>query len=311
MDTLRISLFGQFRVQYNGYTLTEHYPRKQQELLCYLLLHRDRAHPRETLSSLFWDANSTAKSKKYLRQALWQLQNIADPQGALPNRELLLIDADWVRLNPAADLWLDVEVFERAFVRAQDVPGHRLDNLQAEALREAADLYTGDLLEGWFQDWCLYERERLQNTLFAILEKLVDFCEAHGTYEEGLAYGARILRFDQARERTHRRVMRLYSLAGHRTAALRQYDRCVQALRRELSVKPAARTIALYQEIRKEELAPRGQERPPGAAAYVKSPSRWGDVLADLKQLQVTLSEVQGLVQHAIRTAEANTRDRR
>jgi DNA-binding SARP family transcriptional activator len=291
--------------------LTEHYPRKQQELLCYLLLHRDRAHPRETLASLLWSANSTAKSKKYLRQALWQLQNITDPQGTLPNRDLLLIDADWVRPNPAADLWLDVEVFEQAFVRAQDMPGHRLDNLQAEVLCDAAELYMGDLLEGWFQDWCLYERERLQNILFAILEKLIDFCEAHAAYEKGLAYGARILRYDQARERTHRRVMRLYSLAGDRTAALRQYDRCVEALRRELSVKPAARTVALYQEIRKEQLAPRGQAPASGAAAYVKSSSRWGDLLADLRQLQVTLSEVQGLVQNAIRTAETSTRDRR
>ena len=311
MDTLCVSLFGQFRVKCNGQNLTHSYPRKQQELLCYLLLYRGRAHPRETLASLLWGTNSTAKSKKHLRQALWQLQNIADPQGGLPNRDLLLVDADWVCINPAADLWFDVEIFERAFARAQDVPGHRLDSLQAEALREAAELYLGDLLEGWFQDWCLYERERLQNTWFAVLEKLIDFCEAQTTYETGLEYGARILRCDQARERTHRRIMRLYCLAGARTAALRQYDRCVEALRRELSVKPTARTVALYEQIRNEEFARPQQALSSGAVGYLKSLPWWYELLADLRRLQVTTSEAQKLVQRAIRTAETGTKDRR
>jgi two-component SAPR family response regulator len=91
-------------------------------------------------------------------------------------------------------------------------------------------LYHGDLLEDWFQDWCLYERERLQNIYLAALDKLMDYCEASRDYDAGLAYGTRILRHDLARERTHRRLMRLYYLAGDRTSALRQYDRCVQIL---------------------------------------------------------------------------------
>ena len=45
------------------------------------------------------------------------------------------------------------------------------------------------------------------------------------TFAEPLAYGARILHCDRARERTHRRLMRLHFLAGDRTAALRQYPR--------------------------------------------------------------------------------------
>ncbi|NIN69138.1 MAG: hypothetical protein GTO63_31510, partial [Anaerolineae bacterium] len=82
---------------------------------------------------------------------------------------------------------------------------------------------------------CLYERERLQNMYLAILDKLVSYSEVQGAYEAGLGYGSRILSYDGARERTHRRLMRLYYLAGDRTAALRQYDSCVEALRRELA----------------------------------------------------------------------------
>lgn len=38
----------------------------------------------------------------------------------------------------------------------------------------------------------------------AMLDKLIVYCEAHHKYEAGLACGNRILRYDRARERTHR-----------------------------------------------------------------------------------------------------------
>jgi hypothetical protein len=49
-------------------------------------------------------------------------------------------------------------------------------------------------------------------------------------------------------------MMRLHWLAGDRTAAIRQFDRCVAYLRTELGVEPAESTLALYERIR----------RPPG-----------------------------------------------
>jgi hypothetical protein len=39
-------------------------------------------------------------------------------------------------------------------------------------------LYRGDLIEAWYQDWCIYERDRLQLTFLAMLEKLTADCEA-------------------------------------------------------------------------------------------------------------------------------------
>src|ERR1700675_5041594 len=84
----------------------------------------------------------------------------------------------------------------------------------------------------------------------AMRSKLMSYCESHDQYENGLQHGARILACDRAREHTHWRLMRLQYLAGNRTGALRQYERCVAALREELGVKPAKRTTELYEQIR-------------------------------------------------------------
>lgn len=246
MTLLSIQLFGKFTMQADGKRLGGIDSRKVQELLAYLLVYRDRPHPRESLAELLWEASSTAQSKKYLRQALWQMQQLLPKAEAEP---LIRIEPDWIRISPEASYWLDVAEFESAFAEAQGIPGHQLGEAVAASLDRAAALYRGDLLAGWYSDWCLYERERLQNMWLAMLDKLMSYCEASGQYEAGLAYGTRVLRDDRARERTHRRLMRLAYLAGDRTGALRQYERCVQALEEELSVRPSRQTEELHQQI--------------------------------------------------------------
>jgi DNA-binding SARP family transcriptional activator len=63
-----------------------------------------------------------AQAKTYLRKALWQLQAAVDAQPTRSNSPALLVEPDWVQINPDADLWLDVDVFEQAFIRVQNVP---------------------------------------------------------------------------------------------------------------------------------------------------------------------------------------------
>ena len=247
MSDLRVSLFGRFCVELDDQVLEGLEARKVQELFSYLLIHRDRPHPRETLAGILWDAQSTAQSKKYLRQALWQLHNAFQGLDNVSVEPILIVEAEWIQINPKAKFQLDADELETAFKSTQGLRGRELAASQIDALESAIQLYQDDLLLGWYQDWCIFERERLQNMYIALLDKMVGYFEAHGYYEDGIIYGARILGFDRARERTHRSLMRLYYLADDRTGALRQYNRCTQALDEELGVKPAKRTEELYE----------------------------------------------------------------
>ncbi|CAN5872846.1 hypothetical protein BH10CHL1_BH10CHL1_42590 [soil metagenome] len=248
-NKLTVSLFGKFSVQFDDLTSTHLDSAKVQELFCYLLLHRDRAHPRENLANLLWSEVSTAQSKSYLRKTLWQLQTALDAPAKLTTTTILLVDPHWIQLNSSEDLWLDAAIFEHAFELCQNLDGRTMETQQVQMLESAVDLYNGDLLEGWFQEWCLYERERFQQMVLIMLDKLITYCEAQGAYESGVRYGKRILQYDPAHERTHRQLMRLYYLAGDRTEAIRQYERCVLLLRKELSVGPARQTVALYEQL--------------------------------------------------------------
>lgn len=255
MTIMRIDLFGKFDISCNGAVVAGLEGRKAQELLAFMLLQRPRAFSREYLAELLWGQRAPAQSKKYLRQTLWQIQSALAAHCQEEDATPLTIDGEWVRANQDCALWLDVAVFEAAYDLAQGTPGSDLDDARAEGLRQAVQLYRGDLLQGCYEDWCIFERERLQNMYLAMLDKLMDCCQQHGQYELGLGFGNTILRFDRARERTHRRIMRLYYLAGDRTSALRQYEQLVRALHEELDVKPSKRSVALFQQIRSDDVA--------------------------------------------------------
>jgi len=224
-------------------------------------------------------------------------------------------------------LWFDVAQFERAYRQVEDVAGEAIDPATAARIEAAVELYRGDLLEGWYQEWVLFERERLERMYLALVDKLISHCAAHGRYEAGIGYGMRALRHDPARERTHRRLMRLHHLAGNRSEALHQYALCVETLRRELDVTPSERTNEVYRRILTESrgagergsggarssvaqdsypvagrkaAGERRSEAIAGSRPPASSNGDVGDTLRQLEQMLRLLGETQQLVQRNI-----------
>lgn len=310
MFKFQIHLFGKFSVEYDGEPLEGLGTLKVQELLSYLLVHRNRPRPREALAALLWGDISTDKSRKSLRQALWQLQTALKSRDTEGGNQILLVEDNWVQLNMRPELWLDVAVLEEAFVALKDRPGRDLNTAEKEMLQAAVHVYEGELLEGSYHDWCLFQRERLQNMYLALLYKLMSYCEAHHEYEAGQLYGTRILNYDRASERTHRRLMQLQYMAGDRTAALRQYDRCVVALDEDLGVKPDKRTVTLYQKIRSGEI-----ERPAVTlsplTAIRPTASMLTEVVGRLEHLQITLADVRQAVVQDINDIKVRLENRK
>jgi len=300
MSTLKIRLFGKFSIQRDAEPIKGLVGNKERELLSYLLIRRDRSHAREMLASVLWGDTSTEKSKKYLRQALWHVQAALHVETSM-NPQLFVVEQNWVHVNSQSELWLDVDVFERAFAATQGIAGDQLDNASAQLLKEAVEVYKGDLLEGWYHDWCLFERERLQNAYLSMLEKLMSYFEAHLEYEAGQRCGATILRYDRAHERTYRQLMRLQHMAGDRTGALRQYERCVAALDEELGVKPDQRTTILYQKIRNDGI---NEAKPLSVKSAALQAVSLPEILERLKKLQLILAGVQKRVQQDVTAVE-------
>lgn len=251
MKHIHFTLFGNLSVHYDKKPLNGCDSLKVRELLAYLLLNRDRPHTREALASLLWgDSCTTARSKKYLRNALWRLNSAIDRCPELTQSNLIIVNAGSIELRTLPTLWVDTAVFEQAYGTVKGSTNHDLSSTNVTALRTAIDLYTAPLLSSWHQDWCTVERNRLHHMYLLMLEKLSGYYEQVSEYEMALSYAERILHSDRAHEAAHRRIMRLFLGMGDRTSALRQYAWCVDALRDELDAVPAPATKSLYEMIR-------------------------------------------------------------
>jgi predicted ATPase/DNA-binding SARP family transcriptional activator len=209
---------------------------KAQSLLAYLIAHRDRPQSRDHLAELFWGDRPEHNARRSLATALWQIRR------CLPGDDFILADTANVQLNPRRAFWLDVAEFEK-LARTRAPVAH------VSALQQAIELYRDDFLEGFYDDWVLSERYRLESLYCDALTGLMAAREALGEHEAALAMAMRLLEQDPLREDAHRAAMRAYCRLGQRHAALAQYGRCQQALRTELGVEPMDETLALRQAI--------------------------------------------------------------
>jgi DNA-binding SARP family transcriptional activator len=247
---IRVFLFGRFEARSDRRQVPGLRARKVQELLSYVLLAKQRQIQREQLADRLWQQVDSSTAKKYLRQALWQLQRAYDEATGADDDPLLAVDQDWIGINGDARLWVDVRELERAYESAVEAPAGALGPLLRERLRSAAALYRGELLDGWYHDWCVPHRDAYRSMYLSLLYRLMVDAEATESWEAGLVYGRRALQEDRASERVHALVMRLHLMGGDRTAALRQFDVCEAALREDLGVEPLVSTRLLYERIR-------------------------------------------------------------
>ncbi|MGD2157635.1 MAG: winged helix-turn-helix domain-containing protein, partial [Anaerolineales bacterium] len=168
MSTFNCYLFGRFRAHCNQQPVTSFHSQKALELLCFLLLNRDRPYHREILAEVLWGENRD-RSKAYLRKAIWQLQKSLSAIPDLVEDNLLQVDPEWLQIKADADIWTDAGTFEAAYTSVLEIYGNQFHEQQFTELQSTVDLYQGDLLEGWYEDWCVFERERFKEMYLVMI----------------------------------------------------------------------------------------------------------------------------------------------
>lgn len=308
MALLRIQLLGAVRVFHADHTYDARLTQTLQPLLAWLVLNRKKTHAREALTELFWGEQRADRARRCLSTALWRLKQALEPDGVQPGAYLISTAAT-VGFNNDSDHWLDVAAFEEGVGLLRTL-AHRTGNAQDWLRAEGAiGHYTGDLLEGFYDDWAIRERERLRLLYLDSLATLLTHYSQGGAHDDALRCGQQILALDPLREDIHRELIRLHLQRSHRALALHQYEQCRAVLDDELGVEPMEETRALCAALLPANAAtPRtilpGKSAPPaiGKAAAVRS-----GIAVSLRAAAARLDEARKAILEALRAAESDS----
>lgn len=248
MSLLRINLFGPLQIFTGEQCCEIRLSRTVQALFACLLLERNRVFPREALAEMLWNEGSDQHTRHNLNTTLWRLRSALE-KDAPGGKYLVSTHLGEVGINPHSRYWLDVAEFEAQARVTLSQPAAGLSPFQAGQMEDALQLYRGDLMEGFYQNWAINERERMRLVYLGCLSHLLNYYRSRHEYTRCLEYGQRILAIDPLREEIHCEMIRAYLAMGRRSEAIGQFETCRALLKAELGIEPYPETLGLYRQI--------------------------------------------------------------
>ncbi len=237
---LQARLLGRFRLQQNGQGLPEDLfnARKVRSLFAYLASKRGQETGEEVLIEMFWQ-QKPEKARHSLHNAVSQLRKTLRP---LLGELGLVKTADGYLLEKSGALWVDSEQFLQHCEEARRLPAQQA----AAELRKAEALYSGDFLQGNYEEWTEPIRSRLREELIRLSSTLARYYFQSGKPEISLDCWRRLLLLDNCNEDAYLGCMLCQLELGQQAEAVRTYHTCAQKLREELNLAPPPRIVETY-----------------------------------------------------------------
>jgi DNA-binding SARP family transcriptional activator/tetratricopeptide (TPR) repeat protein len=213
--------------------------RKAVALLAYLT-QRETSPTRDFLVELLWPDSTAERGRGALRRTVSTLRTALGGRWVEADRERVHLDR--------TDLSLDTDALAGDPEQAVKlVRGRFLDGF---ILRDAPE----------FDDWAFSTAEHYERVIRTALNESVNRAMTRGDTAAARTHAERLVALDPLDESAHRAVMRVHASAGDRSAATRQFRRCVAVLEAELAVAPLPETVELHEAI----MAGRGVDTPSG-----------------------------------------------
>jgi DNA-binding SARP family transcriptional activator len=255
---------------------------KLQEVLAYLLVYVERPVKHEEIAQEVWGDSFLQQTSSHACKSLKRLKILlAEANLHLRNTP------EGFQLDQNMNLWVDVKEFETNIPAVSSRYRETIDRQSIAKLLAIADLYRGPFLDGCYSPWCTQVRSILEQKYLRLLEISMDACETLSDYDTGIDCGLRAIALEHSRESAHLRLMRLFYLAGDRSSALRQYQRCMEALIEDLGIQPGEKTVYLYRQIQAGGQLPSASPRPLPASLH--------QTLMDLQNLDQTVSHLKSI----------------
>jgi LuxR family maltose regulon positive regulatory protein len=248
---LRLQTMGSFRVWRGGAAVVpEEWKRESsRQLLQVLIANRTAPLDRDQICECLWPGKDPAASHRNFKVALNALYQVLEPdRDAGCESAYIVREGSTYALRPGADVWLDCAEIDRVVKEAEQLLQGEPERARA-LLDRALELYQGDFLaEARYNTWAAAERERLTVQFLRAGDRLCELYQEDDP-EAVVRVCQRLLGVDNCWERAYRFLMTAYSKLGDHGQVARTFETCLEVLRSELDVAPAAETFELYRKL--------------------------------------------------------------
>lgn len=261
MPHLSLSLFGTFEATLDGEPVTAFGSDKVRALLAFLAVESARPHRRAELAGMFWPDLPEKNAAHNLSQTLLRLRHAlreSKPATDSARQPFLLITPQDFQFNSRSDHHLDVALFTE-LLRASRQHHHadaQICSVCVQWLHQAADLYHGDLLAGFFlrgsvgfEEWQLVQQEVLHRQAVEMLARLAAYHQGRGEHDLVQRYAGQLVALEPWHEQGQLQLMQALARGGRAAAALEKYTVYCRILAEEFNLDPSAEATALFEQI--------------------------------------------------------------
>ena len=217
---LHLVLFNGFELRSRGRIVD--LPLSAGRVVAFLALQRT-SQSRTFVAGTLWPGTTDSRAGANLRSALWRLRQMNRP----------IVEATVTRLHLYQGVDVDVLELEAAIRRIADGRSY----VSAQDIERI--LSPADLLPGWYEDWVVFERERLRQLRLHALDALSERLVARGRFALAVEAALAAVREEPLRESSHRSLIRAHLAEGNVSEAIREYRGYRQLLNEELGVAPS------------------------------------------------------------------------
>lgn len=241
--SVRIELFGGLRIVHDSQIYDRFPSVRSAALIAYLACYPDHPHLREALIVLLWPDTDLDTGRVRLRTVLTEARRLLEP-GQTPHGSILRADRASIRLQ-TDQVAVDATDLRHCLLQAER--GVFLDK-RVSLLTRVVDLYCGELLPGFYDDWVLREREHYHHLFIKALRDLAQCYEQAGQLDLAIGVLRDLLRKNPLSDEANHELVRLLMKSGQIAAAHAQFQAQERLLRAEFGIEPLAATRALLLE---------------------------------------------------------------
>jgi DNA-binding SARP family transcriptional activator len=267
---IKMVCFGGLEFKVRGRNIPEEkWIRKKRKLiLAYLLLNPNVTLTKDKIINMFYPDTPLDTADNIFHQTISNIRgalkfktdelvkNTKEKKGSGKDKkekqtafspQLILYEDKVLKLNPDYIYMADVLEFNQLY-NSFKVTGISIEK-KIDFGKKAFELYKGELLAGYYDQWCEDLRQDYLNKFIRLSEDLIEYLKSRENLEEVILYSDKLLKADKLNEKAYLNIIESNVKMNNASRAKERFSQMLRTFESELGETPAIETMERVKKI--------------------------------------------------------------